>query len=519
MSPLHIDDPAQIGRYALAGRLGAGGMGVVYLGRSSTGEYAAIKLVRETLADDPEFRARFAAEVRRARQVPPFCTAEVLDADLEHDPPYLVVEYVDGPSLAEVVRDRGPLKAANLHSVAVGVATALAAIHGAGVIHRDLKPQNVLLAPGSPKVIDFGISAALDGDTRLTEAHQVLGTVAYMAPERLTGDLGTPLTPASDVFSWGCVVAYAGLGRTPFKGDSPTATAAGILTGTPRLDGLPEPLRGLVERALAKDPADRPAARELVDLLLHPQPATGEQGAPTVVMNDEPAAPVRRRSWPALLAGLLVLVLGTTAAGLLLRPDAPGATPPAAIPSPSVQTILQDPLTAPGLWQNVDSPGKNGRCVVKDRLTAERQTPGLYQCAGPRQEITGDFAVEVTLSLLARGSCAVAWFHWSETTHTGHSLRVCQLALSVAHGEPEGRTLIGSLDLTQPIGLGEEVRIVMTVRGHVVEVSRDGQVIGEVRLPDGGPDRGQFLLGITTTDAAKAPPYTVTFSGLDVRAL
>ncbi|WIM93890.1 serine/threonine-protein kinase [Actinoplanes oblitus] len=266
-----------LGDYELLGRLGEGGMGTVYLARPKNGTaLVAVKVVRLDLADDDEFRRRFRSEVERARQVPPFCTAEVLDADPEHEQPYLVVEFVDGPTLAEVVEQRGPLTSANLHSVAIGVATALTAIHGAGVIHRDLKPRNVLLAPGSPKVIDFGIARAMTATSGNTRPDQMVGTVAYMAPERFDTDAGTPITPAADVFAWGSVVTYAGTGKTPFYADSPAATAARILTQPPRLHELSRPLRGLVAHALEKDPANRPSARELLDLLI-----SGERPAAT----------------------------------------------------------------------------------------------------------------------------------------------------------------------------------------------------------------------------------------------
>jgi serine/threonine protein kinase len=273
VSPLRRGDPERLGEYWLTGRLGSGGMGVVYLATDRDDNYVAIKLVHAALANDPEFRGRFRSEVERARQVPSFCTAEVLDADLDHNPPYLVVEYVDGPSLGEVVEERGPLREAALHSLAVGVATALTGIHGAGVIHRDLKPDNVLLAPGSPKVIDFGIARAFEATSQHTRTDQMVGTVAYMAPERFSSEPGTPLTAAADVFAWGCVVAYAGTGRTPFHGDSPPATAARILTQPPHLNGLPESLRELVALSLSKDPEDRPTARELLDMLLGDRPA------------------------------------------------------------------------------------------------------------------------------------------------------------------------------------------------------------------------------------------------------
>jgi hypothetical protein len=354
VSPLHRGDPERLGEYRLTGRLGSGGMGTVYLGLDPDDGYVAIKLVHANLAHDPEFRGRFRSEVDRARQVPSFCTAEVYDANLDHDPPYLVAEYVDGPSLAEVVDERGPLRPASLHSVAVGVATALLGIHGAGVIHRDLKPENVLLPPGSPKVIDFGIARAFEATSQHTRTDQMVGTVAYMAPERFASRPGTDLTAAADIFAWGCVVGYAGTGQTPFHGDSPPATAARILTQPPDLEGLAEPLRSLVELSLAKEPEDRPTARELLDMLVGDRPVPrvrpaaqfGKQTLTAVVHRPDllqpahydgyddydnhplrpsglvPGQPGRTRSatggkWLAFLAVLLVIAgLGTVAAVL-----------------------------------------------------------------------------------------------------------------------------------------------------------------------------------------------------------
>jgi serine/threonine protein kinase len=275
---LRRSDPRQVGGYTLLGRLGAGGMGVVYLAKDGGGRLVAVKVVHADLAGDDEFRGRFRSEVNQARQVPSFCTAEVLDADADHDPPYLVVEYVDGPSLGEVVEERGPLTPGNVHAVAVGVASALSAIHGAGVIHRDLKPRNVLLAPGSPKVIDFGIARAFESNSQLTRTGQLVGTVAYMAPERFAADPGAALTPAADIFAWGSVVAYAATGRNPFEGKSPPETATRILSGVPNLNGLTGPLYPLVEFAFARDPRDRPTARELLDLLL----TTGSSSSPVL---------------------------------------------------------------------------------------------------------------------------------------------------------------------------------------------------------------------------------------------
>ncbi|WP_305783419.1 serine/threonine-protein kinase [Symbioplanes lichenis] len=300
--PLRPGDPDRLGGYELLGRLGEGGMGVVYLGRGADERPVAIKVVRSEYAAEPEFRGRFRSEVRRAQQVPPFSTAEVLGADPDHDPPYLVVEYVEGPSLAAVIRERGPLRGAALHGVAVGIATALTAIHGAGVIHRDLKPSNVLVAPGGVKVIDFGIARPLEATSAHTRTDQMVGTVAYMAPERFDPAHVATVSFPADIFAWGAVVAYAATGRTPFAAESPPATAMRILTQPPDLSGLDGPLRALVERALAKEPAERPTAREVLDALL------AVERAPAAIV----PAPRRSRRWAIAAA---VLLLGLAAGG------------------------------------------------------------------------------------------------------------------------------------------------------------------------------------------------------------
>ncbi|WP_306205865.1 serine/threonine-protein kinase [Actinoplanes sp. RD1] len=304
--PLRPGDPDRLGGYELLGRLGEGGMGVVYLGRGQDERPVAIKVVRSEYAAEPEFRGRFRSEVRRAQQVPPFSTAEVLGADPDHDPPYLVVEYVEGPSLAAVIRERGPLRGAALHGVAVGIATALTAIHGAGVIHRDLKPSNVLVAPGGVKVIDFGIARPLEATSAHTRTDQMVGTVAYMAPERFDPAHVATVSFPADIFAWGAVVAYAATGRTPFAAESPPATAMRIMTQPPDLTGLDGPLRAVVERALAKDPAARPTARQLLDTLL-----AAERVDPVPVPVPV-ARPRRGRRWAIAAA---VLLLGLAAGG------------------------------------------------------------------------------------------------------------------------------------------------------------------------------------------------------------
>ncbi|MFI7543863.1 serine/threonine protein kinase [Actinoplanes sp. NPDC049599] len=339
-------------------------MGTVYLARDPRGRPVAIKVVKPELAYEEEFRARFRSEVNRAREVPPFCTAELLDADADHETPYLVVEYVDGPSLAEVVAEQGPLTGGNLHSVAVGVATALAAIHGAGVIHRDLKPANVLFALGTPKVIDFGIARAFEATSQHTGTDQMVGTVAYMAPERFDSD-SSRIGPAADVFAWGVVVTYAGTGRTPFGGDSAAATAGAILTRPPRLDGLPAPLRDLVARTLDKDPNLRPTAFELLDELVSTGAPTtvGLAGRPALqeavqaaqqtgrraATNRDTGAPSRRWALGApVLAGAAVIavaagVLTLTPVRQLLTDEAPQRAG-----GPSAAAVPGAALTAPG---------------------------------------------------------------------------------------------------------------------------------------------------------------------------
>ncbi|MEO3798723.1 serine/threonine-protein kinase [Nonomuraea sp. B1E8] len=258
-----MDGDRVIGGYALRRVLGRGGMGEVHLATTPTGGLAAVKLIHPALARDPAFRRRFEREVAAARRVARFCTASVLDAGIDGEVAYLVTEYVKGPDLAQAVHDQGPLSGGNLEALAVGIATALSAIHGAGVIHRDLKPSNVLLSPLGPRVIDFGIAQLVDNDSLASQA--ILGTPAFMAPEQVRGE---PLTPAADVFAWGGVIAFAGTGRLPFGGGAPGEVLYRIMQDGPRLDGLEEGIRGIVERALAKDPRLRPGAQALLSELV-----------------------------------------------------------------------------------------------------------------------------------------------------------------------------------------------------------------------------------------------------------
>jgi len=256
MLALRDTDPREVGVYRLLGRLGEGGQGVVFLAVGPTGSQAAVKLLPPTT--DPQVRSRFLKEVAAAQRVARFCTAQVLDAGIFERRPFIVSEYVSGPSLVEVVEQLGPRGGAALERIAVATLSALGAVHTAGMVHRDFKPGNVLLGPDGPVLIDFGL-AAVPGMTTIGPSGQVaVGTPAFMAPEQLAG---TRVTAAADMWSWAVTMVFAGTGELPFKGESLTATAFAILHSEPDVGRLPEPLGSLVYRCLNKDPAVRPSAR------------------------------------------------------------------------------------------------------------------------------------------------------------------------------------------------------------------------------------------------------------------
>ncbi|MBD0837132.1 protein kinase domain-containing protein [Streptomyces sp. TRM68416] len=325
--PLHKDDPKSVGGYRLVDRLGAGGMGVVYRGRSRSGREVAVKVVHAQYAEDPVFRTRFRQEIAAVRKVSGAFTASVVDADPEAGRPWMATQYVPGSSLAARVRERGPLPEDEARRLALGLVEALRDIHRAGVVHRDLKPANVLIADDGPRVIDFGISRAAENNA-LTETGQMIGTPPFMSPEQLTD--ARSVGPASDVFSLGSLLVFMLTGRGPFDADNPYLTAYRVVHTEPALGGVRQPLRAMVERCLAKAPADRPALAELARELATALPEASADDLPTVAALDEtvpapalrpvppapPPPPARRRRLRPLWAATGVigaLALGLTA--------------------------------------------------------------------------------------------------------------------------------------------------------------------------------------------------------------
>ncbi|GHE45197.1 hypothetical protein GCM10017673_54050 [Streptosporangium violaceochromogenes] len=358
--PLRPGDPPRLGDYVLRGRLGEGGQGVVYLGESGDGERAAVKLLHVRFTGEAHARSRFARELAAARRVAAFCTARVLAADLDGETPYIASELIDGPSLRQVVESEGPLAGEALERLAIGTATALTAIHHAGIAHRDFKPDNVLLAEDGPRVVDFGIAKIIDESGTITT--RAVGTPAYMAPEQIADErVGLP----ADVFAWGSTVVFTATGRAPFGGDTIVATLNRVINHEPDLGALPDGLREIVARCLNKDQRLRPTADEVLRHLLgHPEDeaeaseevlAEGAQAATADL--TRPWEPLRARRRRILVGGFAAL--GVAAAtflavqagfpsggGAAAASPSPTASPSAGSASPSASSALLDRIRA-----------------------------------------------------------------------------------------------------------------------------------------------------------------------------
>jgi hypothetical protein len=407
----------------------------------------------------------------------------------------------------------------------------------------------------------------------------MVGTVAYMAPERFGPDSGNTLTPAADIFAWGAVVAYAGTGRTPFSADSPTATAARILTQPPDLSGLTGTLRDLIGYSLEKDPANRPSARELLDLLVtgphrpaattaalahqpglraaaqEAQAATGfqpgrhltaaatpphlarfaERTAVTQPIAPPPAppasAPKRSLLLPVLSTLLVLAVLSAGGAAayvfgfdrVVAAVSAGESTAPSAAPTaePGGKLLFSDALSRPKYWQESDLPAEKAACAFAgDALEVRRETVGSFRCQGPKDPEPDDLRVEVDATLVSKGACAAVWFRFRGVA--GYQVRLCESQILVGTHKSAETTVLKTFPLERPVAVGgPATRITVLTRDDTVEVRRDGETVGTVPLDDPEIDSGRVILGLFTEEesVSHAPPYAVRFQQVDIWSL
>ncbi|WP_304454774.1 protein kinase [Nocardiopsis sp. YSL2] len=295
MEPLHPTDPPHIGEFKLTARLGTGGMGQVYLARTTSGRQLVVKAIRPELASETGFRARFAREAEAARRVGGFHTAQIVDADPHADAPWIATAYISGPTLTETVREGGPITPPALHVLATGLAEGLKAIHGCDLVHRDLKPGNIILAHDGPRIIDFGIARPLDADSMTTHG-AVFGTLPYMSPEQTDG---SRVGPASDLFSLGTVLAYAATGANPFNGATMAETLRRLISPPPDPGDIDPVTRDLITACWNHDPTQRPTPDQILarftDHDLHdswpPHSSRPPKAHPAPLTQPEPPAP------------------------------------------------------------------------------------------------------------------------------------------------------------------------------------------------------------------------------------
>ncbi|MBW8792914.1 MAG: serine/threonine protein kinase [Streptomyces sp.] len=417
MQPLAGDEPTAVGPYRLLGRLGSGGMGRVYLGRSAGGRSVAVKIVHPHFALDEEFRARFRREVQAARRVGGAWTASVLDADPDAPVPWVATAYAAGPSLTAAVTDGGPLPARTVRALGAGLAEALAAVHELGLVHRDVKPSNVLLTLDGPLLIDFGIARATDGTASLTSSGVSIGSPGYMSPEQI---LGKGATGAADVFSLGAVLAYAANGAPPFPGDSSAALLYKVVHEEPELGSLDGELREVAEACLAKEPGRRPGPAEVARRL-------APEGAARLVAGGWlPRALVERVSRSAVEVLNLEAAEAVPAAAPAFGPvesstpsvavagefGPPPTVPPAAVPEPqdAVPTSEATPEMPemPGTPETPETPetpgtpgtpGKSGKVSVSVAATAVPGAGGR----GRRVSCTVALGVAAALAVVTVG--------------------------------------------------------------------------------------------------------------------
>ncbi|WP_316774771.1 serine/threonine-protein kinase [Streptomyces sasae] len=389
MMRLRREDPRVVGSFRLHRRLGAGGMGVVYLGSDKKGQRVALKVIRPDLAEDQEFRSRFAREVSAARRIRGGCTARLVAADLEAERPWFATQYVPGPSLHDKVADEGPLHAAEAAAVGAALSEGLVAVHEAGVVHRDLKPSNILLSPKGPRIIDFGIAWATGAST-LTHVGTAVGSPGFLAPEQVRG---AAVTPATDVFSLGATLAYASTGDSPFGHGSSEVMLYRVVHEEPHLHGVPDALAPLVRACLAKDPEERPstlqlslrlkeiAAREAHGLadVRPPAPRAAEADRPTGRLTETYPEPQRTQRRPQSSSGAPVRGNAPSRGGSGPRPNGGvPSRPNGARPTPAPRGNGTRPGTgsrpAPrsGTGRPAPRPTGTGRRPANPRLLRQR---------------------------------------------------------------------------------------------------------------------------------------------------
>ena len=366
-------DPRRIGPFEVLGRLGAGGMGLVYLARSASGRRVAIKTVRTELAEDQLFRVRFTREVEAARAVSGFYTAAVVDADPRAAVPWLATAYVPAPSLEEIVNECGPLPAQAVRWLAAGIAEALQSIHGAGLVHRDLKPSNVLVVEDGPRVIDFGIASGVS-NTRLTMTNVAVGTPAYMSPEQARDSRS--VTGASDVFSLGSTLVFAATGHAPFHGANPVETVFMLLREGPDLEGLPDELRPLIESCMQMEADQRPSPADLQSQLAPHLFGSGsdDSGTASAWLPAGAVALIERRRGGRATVAANGQRAGSGRGAGRAAPAAP-PSPPASPPMPAPQPVPAPPR-----------PGRTGRRGVRLARPAARapaRTAAAIRAAAP----------------------------------------------------------------------------------------------------------------------------------------
>ncbi|MER7519161.1 serine/threonine-protein kinase [Streptomyces sp. NPDC126499] len=503
--PLAADDPRTVAGYRLAARLGAGGMGKVYLSYTPGGRPVAVKVIRPEFGEDAEFRRRFAQEVRSAQRVQGLYTAPVIDADAEGTQPWLATAYVPGPSLADAVVTHGALPVETVLLLVAGMAEALHVIHGAGLVHRDLKPSNVLLAADGPRVIDFGIAHAADA-TSLTGSGVTIGTPSFMAPEQAAG---RRVTPATDIFALGQVAVYAATGLPAFGEGTSHGVLYRIVHEEPDLSGVPERLTELVTRCLAKDPEARPSVPEVIRLCQEANAATvlrrPEDWLPGAVSADitaRAATPAPAQTPPPPATAPSVGYTPTAPASPAPSPATPPVTPPPTAPS--------DPAPAPP------------RAPHAPHAYGHGQAPAHPQAHSPAHPQAHSHAYAPTQGPVPAPGSAPGPAHQPPYGVPGPYPRTAFPATASGRGAPSAgsakRTLLVALAAALVFGLGGAgtAYVLLKDEGRQTTAGGDGKPDGQKE--SGGSSAGSSGATPAGKPSARTEPKPAVFEDIDLTA-